>query len=43
MLPEYISTIIECEKMNADIPLIKYLAKGMSDYMTEKINSYSCT
>lgn len=40
---EYISTIIECEKMNADIPLIKYLAKGMSDYMTEKINSSSCT
>lgn len=36
---EYISTIIECEKMNSDNPLITYLAKGMSEYMTEKIKS----
>jgi Fic family protein len=37
---EYISTIIECEKMNSDNPLITYLAKGMSEYMTEKIKSF---
>jgi Fic family protein len=36
---EYISTIIECEKMNSDNPLITFLAKGMSEYMTEKIKS----
>ena len=36
---EYISTIIECEKSNDDIPLIEFLAKGMTEYMLEKINS----
>lgn len=37
---EYISTIIECEKFNSDTPLIIYLAKGMSEYMNEKIKSF---
>lgn len=34
---EYISRIIKCEEENSDIPLIEFLAIGMSDYMHERL------
>lgn len=34
---EYISKIVECEKSNSDIPLIEFLANGMSNYLDSKL------
>ncbi|REG94811.1 Fic family protein [Flavobacterium aquicola] len=35
---EYISTIIECEKNKNDFALIEYFAKGMSNYILNRLN-----
>lgn len=34
---EYVTTIVNCEQKNSDIPLVKYFAKGMTDYLTRRI------
>lgn len=34
---DYISTIVECEKINDDKLLIEYLANGLSEYMKTKL------
>jgi len=36
---KYISTIIECEKRKNDLPLIEFLAKGMTEYLNKKNSS----
>lgn len=35
---EYINTVIECETSNSNEPLIKFLSKGMSAYMLERVS-----
>ncbi|EDP96851.1 Fic family protein [Kordia algicida OT-1] len=34
---EYISKIVACENENSNIPLVEFLANGMSDYLEERI------
>lgn len=34
---EYISTIVKCEQENSDQPLVEYLAKGMTDYLNQRL------
>ena len=36
----YISTIVECEELKSDGPLVKLLANGMTEYMIERIDSH---
>jgi Fic family protein len=36
----YISTIVECEELKSDRPLVKLLANGMTEYMIERIDSH---
>ncbi|MBI1838081.1 MAG: Fic family protein [Flavobacteriia bacterium] len=36
---KYISAIIDCEKQNSDLPLIEFLANGMSEYLEAKTKS----
>lgn len=33
----YIQTIVSCEKEKSDIPLVKYLAEGMTAYLLERL------
>lgn len=35
---EYIKTIIQCENLNSNIPIIEYLALGMTSYLNKQIN-----
>jgi Fic family protein len=37
---KYISTIVNCEKVKSDIPLIKYFAIGMTNYMNLRLDSF---
>jgi Fic family protein len=36
---EYITTIIRCENEGHDMPVVEFLANGMSDYMEEMLKS----
>ncbi len=36
---KYISTIVECEKIKSDKPMVEYLATGITEYLHIKINS----
>lgn len=38
---EYISKIIDCEKIKSDVPLIELLSNGMSEYLEECVSSDS--
>ena len=35
---EYITTVITCEKVGSDEPLVEYLANGLSEYLEEKLS-----
>src|SRR5699024_3071629 len=34
---EYVTTIVNCEQKNSDTPLVKYFGKGMTDYLTRRV------
>ncbi|WP_215222705.1 Fic family protein [Echinicola shivajiensis] len=34
----YIETIISCERSNSDLPLVQFLAEGMTKYLQDKID-----
>jgi Fic family protein len=35
---EYISTIVQCEHDKSDVAIVKYFAKGMTDYLLNRLN-----